>query len=101
MSQENSGNLDEMLTQARDYNAALACLSMGYDHSALDILERLDLQEPRVCYLMAMVLSRLERYGRAMECFEKALELAPALEFRANLDPEMSVLIKKRERYAQ
>lgn len=90
-----------ILRPYRDYNAALACLSMGYDHSALDILERLDLQEPRVCYLMAMVLSRLERYGRAMECFEKALELAPALEFRANLDPEMSVLIKKRERYAQ
>lgn len=90
-----------ILRPYRDYNAALACLSMGYDHSALDILEGLDLQEPRVCYLMAMVLSRLERYGRAMECFEKALELAPALEFRANLDPEMSVLIKKRERYAQ
>lgn len=90
-----------ILRPYRDYNAALACLSMGYDHSALDILEGLDLQEPRVCYLMAMVLSRLERYGRAMECFEKALEMAPALEFRANLDPEMSVLIKKRERYAQ
>ena len=90
-----------ILRPYRDYNAALACMSMGYDHSALDILEGLDLQEPRVCYLMAMVLSRLERYGRAMECFEKALELAPALEFRANLDPEMSVLIKKRERYAQ
>ena len=90
-----------ILRPYRDYNAALACLSMGYDHSALDILERLDLQEPRVCYLMAMVLSRLERYGRAMECFEKALELAPALEFRANLDPEMSALIKKRDRYAQ
>ena len=90
-----------ILRPYRDYNAALACLSMGYDHSALDILEGQDLQEPRVCYLMAMVLSRLERYGRAMECFEKALELAPALEFRANLDPEMSVLIKKRERYAQ
>lgn len=90
-----------ILRPYRDYNAALACLSMGYDHSALDILEGLDLQEPRVWYLMAMVLSRLERYGRAMECFEKALELAPALEFRANLDPEMSVLIKKRERYAQ
>ena len=90
-----------ILRPYRDYNAALACLSMGYDHSALDILEGLDLQEPRVCYLMAMVLSRLERYDRAMECFEKALELAPALEFRANLDPEMSVLIKKRERYAQ
>ena len=90
-----------ILRPYRDYNAALACLSMGYDHSALDILEGQDLQEPRVCYLMAMVLSRLERYGRAMEYFEKALELAPALEFRANLDPEMSVLIKKRERYAQ
>lgn len=84
-----------------DYNAALACLSMRYDYSALDILERLDQQEPRVCYLMALVLSRLERHGRAMEYFEKALELAPALEFRANLDPEMSALIKKREKYAQ
>ena len=84
-----------------DYNAALACLSMRYDYSALDILERLDQQEPRVCYLMALVLSRLERHGRAMEYFEKALKLAPALEFRANLDPEMSALIKKREKYAQ
>ena len=90
-----------ILRPYRDYNAALACLSMRYDYSALDILERLDQQEPRVCYLMALVLSRLERYGRAMEYFEKALELAPALEFRANLDPEMSALIKKREKYAQ
>ena len=90
-----------ILRPYRDYNAALACLSMRYDYSALDILERLDQQEPRVCYLMALVLSRLERHGRAMEYFEKALELAPALEFRANLDPEMSALIKKREKYAQ
>ena len=90
-----------ILRPYRDYNAALACLSMRYDYSALDILERLDQQEPRVCYLMALVLSRLERHGRAMEYFEKALELAPALAFRANLDPEMSALIKKREKYAQ
>lgn len=84
-----------------DYNAALACLSSGYDYTAQDILETLDKDDPKVCYLMAMVLSRLERYGKALEYFDKALELVPSLEFRANLDPEMSTLIKKREKYAQ
>ena len=85
----------KLLRQYEDFNAALACLSAGYEHTALDILERLDRTDPKVCYLMAMVLSRLERYGQAMECFERAVEQVPALLFRANLDPEMSELLAK------
>ena len=81
------------LRSYEDYNAALACLSAGYEHTALDILERLDRSDPKVCYLMSVALSRLERYGRALECFEMAVEMAPALRFRANLDPEMSQLV--------
>jgi hypothetical protein len=33
---------------------------------------------------------------RALKYFERALELAPALEFRANLDPEMSELVRRK-----
>lgn len=83
------------LRQYEDYNAALACLSAGYDYTALDILERLDRSDAKVCYLMAMALSRLERYGRALEYFEMAVEMAPSLRFRANLDPEMSQLLTR------
>ncbi len=85
----------KFLRSYEDYNAALACLSAGYEHTALDILERLDGSDPKVCYLMAMALSRLERYGRALECFQKAVQLAPSLRFRANLDPEMSQLLTR------
>lgn len=84
-----------LLRQYEDYNAALACLSAGYDHTALDILEKLDMADPEVCYLMAMVLSRLERYDRSLEYFEQAVKQAPSLRFRANLDPEMSVLVAR------
>jgi hypothetical protein len=78
-----------------DYNSALAYTSSGYNHSALGVLESLSGQDPKVLYLMAMVLSRLEKQERAMECFTQALELSPSLEFRANLDPEMSELVRK------
>lgn len=78
-----------------DYNSALAYTSSGYNHSALNVLESLPSQDPKVLYLMAMVLSRLEKQERALECFTQALELSPSLEFRANLDPEMSELVRK------
>lgn len=84
----------EVLRPYSDYNAALAYVSAGYNHSALQVLERLDGDDARVCYLLAMVLSRLGDAKRALQYFEHALELAPALEFRANLDPEMSELVR-------
>ena len=80
-----------------DYNAALAFMSADYNHSALDVLSRLDDSDPRVCYLKAMVLSRLEQHEEAMKYFELSLMYDPYLEYRANLDPEMSRLVKIRQ----
>ncbi len=80
-----------------DYNAALAFMSADYNHSALDVLSRLNDSDPRVCYLKAMVLSRLEQHEEAMKYFELSLMYDPYLEYRANLDPEMSRLVKIRQ----
>lgn len=79
-----------------DYNSALAFMSADYNHSALDVLSRLDDTDPKVCYLKAMVLSRLEQTDEAMKYFELSLAYDPYLEHRANLDPEMSLLVKRR-----
>lgn len=81
-----------------DYNSALAFVSAGYDHSALDVLNRLDDRQARVCYLKAMVLSRLGLYDEAMKYFELSIAADPYLEHRANLDPEMFELITKRKK---
>ena len=79
-----------------DYNAALAFMSAGYNHSALDVMGRLKNDDPKVCYLMALVLSRLDLYDEAMKYFELCLAYDPYMEHRANLDPEMAVLVSWR-----
>lgn len=81
-----------------DYNAALAFMCADYDYSAMDVLKRLDNGDPRVEYLLAMVMSRLELYDDAFRHFEKALQLDPSLEFRANLDPEMHMMVRMRQK---
>lgn len=78
-----------------DYNSALAFMSADYNHSALDVLGRLDDGDPKVCYLKAMVLMRLGQEEEAMKYFELALAYDPYLEYRANLDPEMYKLVNK------
>ena len=77
-----------------DYNAALAFMSADYNHSALDVLGRLDDRDPKVCYLMAMVLARLGQLEEAMKYFELCIAYDPYMEHRANLDPEMHQLVK-------
>ena len=42
-----------------DYNSALAYVTADYNHTALEILMRLDDTDPKVCYLKSIVLSRL------------------------------------------
>lgn len=87
----------ELLRPYRDYNTALAFMSADYNHSALDVLEELDDRDARVCYMKALILSRLEIPEEAMKYFELALAYDPYLEYRANLDPEMSGLVRKRQ----
>ena len=72
-----------------DFNSALAFMAADYNHSALDVLGRLDESDPRVCYLKAMVLSRLEQHQEAEKYYRLAIAMEPSLEYRANLDPEM------------
>jgi tetratricopeptide (TPR) repeat protein len=78
-----------------DYNSALAFMSADYNHSALSVLDSLDDTDAKVCYLKAVVLSRLGQMEEAMKYFELALAYDPYLEHRANLDPEMHYLINK------
>ena len=80
-----------------DYNAALAFMSADYNHSALDVLGRLDDTDPKVCYLMALVFSRMEQHDEAMKYFELCIAYDPYMEYRANLDPEMHVLVQRRK----
>lgn len=81
-----------------DYNSALAYTSAGYNHSALDVLGRQALDDPKVCYLMALLLSRLEQYAEALKYFELCIAYDPYMEHRANLDPEMAELVRLRNR---
>ena len=78
-----------------DYNAALAFMSADYNHSALDVLGRLDDTDPKVCYLKAMVLSRLGQHDEAMKYYRLCLAYDPYMRYRANLDPEMHLLVRE------
>ena len=80
-----------------DYNAALAFMSADYNHSALDVLGRLDDHNPKVCYLKAMVLARLGQIVEAMKYFDLCIAYDPYMEYRANLDPEMHELVKLKQ----
>jgi tetratricopeptide (TPR) repeat protein len=87
----------ELLRPYKDYNSALAFMSADYNHSALDVLDGLDDTDARVCYMKALVLSRLGVADEAMKYFELSLAYDPYLEYRANLDPEMSELVKRKQ----
>jgi hypothetical protein len=85
----------ERLRTYRDYNSALAYMSAEYNHSALDVLEELDDRDAKVCYVKAIILSRLGMPDEAMKYYRLSLAYDPYLEYRANLDPEMSGLINQ------
>ena len=78
------------LRQYRDYNSALALTSADYNHTALDVLQALSKTDPKVCYLMAIVLSRLGQKTEAARYLDLAVAYDPMLKYRANLDPELS-----------
>ena len=82
-----------LLRPYRDYNSALAFMSADYNHSALDVLKELNDNDSRVCYLKAVVLSRLGVKEEALKYFKLGVAYDPSLEHRANLDPELFDLI--------
>ena len=80
-----------------DYNSALAFVSADYNHSALEVLKGLEDTDPKVCYLKAVVLSRIGLREEALKYFELGIAYDPSIEHRANLDPEMSDVVKLRK----
>ena len=83
-----------ILRPYEDYNAALACLSADMNHSALEILMKLNKINPKVCYLLSVVYARLGKNAEAIKFYQMSQRIDPSLRHRANLDPELSCILK-------
>ncbi len=83
-----------ILNEYRDRNTAVTLLSLGYDAQALEILGYL---EPSAIteYLKAVACSRLGRKTEGRKHFLRACALDGKMQFRANLDPEITELLKE------
>ncbi len=83
----------KVLGPYQDYNAAVAYTGAMRNASAMLILKRLEPVAP-VCYLKAIIYSRLGDDKSAIESYLDACRLEPNYVHRGNLDPEISALIK-------
>ena len=84
----------EILRSYQDYNTAVAYVALGYDKSALAILQECE-RTASVNYLMALLYSREGDDRTAVESYLRACEQDPSFVYRGNLDPEISSLIRK------
>jgi len=84
-----------LLRPYEDYNAALALAASSYNMTALDILSRLDGNDPKILYLEAVIKARLGEEKEAARLYLKSVEIEPSMRYRANLDPELSEIAKK------
>ncbi len=83
-----------LLQDYADRNTIIAHLSMEHNQEALQLLEEQP-ADATTEYLRAIALSRLSRKAEGREAFLRACELEPRMEFRANLDPEITELLKQ------
>ena len=83
-----------LLRPYNDYNTAIAYLCMDYNASALQILESLD-KTAQVNYMLAVLYSRKGDEQKAVEYYVRSCSLDPSYVHRGNLDPEISVLIRR------
>ena len=83
-----------LLRPYKDYNTAVAYCAMDYNASALDILQNIK-RDDRVEYMLAIIFSRQGDDQKAVQHYLNAVKLNRSYIFRGNLDPEISVLIKK------
>ena len=77
-----------------DYNTAIAYLCMDYNASAMQILESLE-RTAQVNYMLAVLYSRRGDEEKAVECYVRSCSQDPTYVHRGNLDPEISVLIRR------
>ncbi len=84
----------ECLRPYRDYNTAIACISLDYNASAMSILQELD-RTPAVNYMLAVLYARHNDDERAVQCYLDACRADRSFIFRGNLDPEIYILIQR------
>ena len=90
-------NYERALTALRpynDYNTSIAYLCMDYNASAMQILESLE-RTAQVNYMLAVLYSRRGDEQKAVECYVRSCSQDPTYVHRGNLDPEISVLIRR------
>lgn len=84
----------EILRPYEDVNTGIAYMSLGYDKAALRIFEK-SVQTADVKYMEAILQARLGDEEKAIRLLLSAADMTPQMKFRANLDPELSLLVKK------
>ncbi len=82
----------ELLLPYHDFNTAVAFTALDRNFSAIEILRDCP-KTAKVNYLMAILYSRQGREREAVECFLHSCEQDPSFRHRANLDPEIAMLI--------
>lgn len=84
----------EILRPYEDMNTAIAYMSLGYDKAALRIFGNLP-QTADSKYMQAILQARLGNEEQAIRLLLSAVDMNAQMKFRANLDPELSILVKK------
>ena len=82
------------LRDYRDYNTAIAYVSLDYNASAMAILQELE-RTPPVNYMLALLYARNEDDQKAVQCYMDACREDHSYVFRGNLDPEIHILIQR------
>ena len=83
-----------LLREYRDYNTAIAYVSLDYNASAMAILEDLE-RTPQVNYMMALLYARKGDDQNAVQSYLNACHEDRSYVFRGNLDPEINALIQR------
>ena len=83
-----------LLRPYNDYNTAIAYLCMDYNASAMQILQSIE-KTAQVNYMLAVLYSRRGDEQKAVECYVRSCSQDPTYIHRGNLDPEISVLIRR------
>jgi len=83
-----------ILNEYKDINTAIAHMSLGHDHTALQILEQTT-ESAKQIYLLAILYARKGLEEQAATYFLKSKELDIRMAYRGGLDPEISYLINK------
>lgn len=86
----------EIFNRYPDYNAAVCLIALGHNPQAEKFLEYLKPANGKVDYLKAIVQTRLGRMDEAEKLLKSAAKKDPQMGFRAEIDPELSVLLQQK-----